>query len=236
MWFLRETHEVAGAREREFEAVLRDAWLPALARTSGARLLFVLRHVHGTGPSYRIVTWTALRDGATWDAVAHRVDRGDLRTPAHDLDDLRHGVTAKLLLPLPWSPLQEVDLAQVPTGPAEHEPTLFMEDTVHPNERHLEEYVVRSGSHYAREMQEHDAHGQAMLRVEASFRTAWGSGRRREVLLWQRVIEPRGLLALLTREIPESYQRPGTWMHDALELRDQWRSRLLRTVGWSPLA
>jgi hypothetical protein len=55
-------------------------------------------------------------------------------------------------------------------------------------------------------------------------------------LLWQRVVEPRGLLALLTREIPESYQRPGTWMHDALELRDQWRSRLLRTVGWSPLA
>jgi hypothetical protein len=29
---------------------------------------------------------------------------------------------------------------------------------------------------------------------------------------------------------------PGTWMHDALEVRDQWVSRLLRTSAWSPLA
>ena len=187
---------------------------------------------------YRIVTWTALRDGATWDAVptGSIAAAATCDGPAHHLDDLRHGGrTAKLLLPLPWSPLQEVDLAQGPTGPVEHEPTLFMEDTVHPNERHLEEYVVRLGSHYAREMQEHDAHGQAMLRVEASFRTAVGKRPTpRGVALAARVIEPRGLLALMTREIPEAYERPGTWMHDALE-RDQWRSRLLRT--WAvPLA
>jgi hypothetical protein len=85
-------------------------------------------------------------------------------------------------------------------------------------------------------MGEHEAKGRAMLRVEASFRTAFGSHRRREIVLWQRVVEPRGLQALLTREVPEELQRPGTWMHDALALRDRWRSRLLRTVAWSPLA
>jgi len=234
--FLRETHEVVGAREREFEAALRDAWLPALAKTAGARVLYVLRQVHGTGPSYRIVTWTGLRDGAAWGNLQGRVDAGDLREPAEALDDLRHDVTAKMLVPLPWSPLREIDLEGVPVAPVAHAPTLFMEDTVHPFEGRLAEYVERSGSHYAREMREHDEQGNAMLRVEAGFRTAFGSHRRREVLLWQRVVEPRGLLALFTREVPEEYQKPGRWMHDALELRDRWRSRLLRTVAWSPLA
>jgi hypothetical protein len=234
--FLRETHEVAGAREREFETLFRDAWMPALARTSGARLLFYLRHVHGTGPSYRVVTFTALRDGAAWQELATRVDGGDLHTLAQELDALRHDVHAKLLLPLPWSPLREIDLAGVPSAPAPHPLTLFMEDTVRPHEGRLEDYVEASGSHYAQEMREHDARGQALLRIEASFRPAFGSHRRREIVLWQRVLEPRGLLPLLTREVPDAYLQPGKWMHDALALRDRWRSRLLRTVDWSPLS
>jgi hypothetical protein len=28
---------------------------------------------------------------------------------------------------------------------------------------------------------------------------------------------------------------PGTWMHDALDVRDDWESRLLRSAPWSPL-
>jgi hypothetical protein len=28
----------------------------------------------------------------------------------------------------------------------------------------------------------------------------------------------------------------GTWLPDALVLRDRWQNRLLRTVRWSPLA
>src|SRR5262245_5973618 len=152
MLFLREEHEVAGEREREFESVVRDAWLPALAATPGARLLFYLRHVHGTGPSYRVVTWTALRDGAAWEQLAKRVDgSGDLHGLAQELDTLRHDVTAKLLRPLPWSPLQEVNLEHVPASapgrPADAPLTLFMEDTVHPREGRLETYVENSGTH-----------------------------------------------------------------------------------------
>jgi len=232
--FLRETHEVRGEREPAFEAALRDAWMPGVARTDGARLLFVLRHVHGTGPSYRMVTWTALRDAAAWEDLVRRVDAGDLREPAEALDALRHDVSAKMLVPLPWSPLQAVDLASVPVAPVERPLALFMEDTVQPREDRLAEYVARSGSHYAAEMRDHDVKGHAMLRVEAAFRTAWGSHRRREIVLWQRVVEPKGLLALLTHEVPERLRAPGTWMHDALALRDRWQSRILRTVAWSP--
>jgi hypothetical protein len=77
--------------------------------------------------------------------------------------------------------------------------------------------------------------GTAILRVEAAFRTAFGSGRRREVVLWQRIVQPKALVPLLTREVPERLRAPGSWMHDALALRDQWESRLLRALPWSPL-
>ncbi|HZE16593.1 MAG TPA: hypothetical protein VE197_13255 [Mycobacterium sp.] len=52
----------------------------------------------------------------------------------------------------------------------------------------------------------------------------------------QRILEPEALLNLLLRtEIPPEFRGPGTWMHDALDLRDQWNSRLLRTSSWSPM-
>jgi hypothetical protein len=43
-------------------------------------------------------------------------------------------------------------------------------------------------------------------------------------------------LGLLTREIAPEMRAPGTWMHEALELRDQWESKLLRTAAWSPFS
>jgi len=51
----------------------------------------------------------------------------------------------------------------------------------------------------------------------------------------QRVEQPEALLGLLRTPIPPKYRAQGTWMHDALDLRDQWTSRLLRTSAWSPL-
>jgi hypothetical protein len=232
--FLHEIHEVVGAREEEFEASFRRTWLPALARDGDARLLYFLHHAHGSGPSYQVVTITAIRDGSAWERLAERVSGGDLAGWAQDLDRLRHDVSAKLLVPLPWSPLREVDLAAVPVADEEHDPTLFMEDTVWPFESQLEEYVRKSGSHYAAEMARAGAAGRSLLRVEAGFRTAFGSHRRREIVLWQKIVQPGLLKALLTREVPSEYKQPGSWMHDALALRDRWQSKLLRSARWSP--
>jgi len=66
-------------------------------------------------------------------------------------------------------------------------------------------------------------------------REALGAPRRREVVLWQRVDFPERLPGLFTRELPPHVKGPGTWMHDALEVRDDWESRLLRSASWSPL-
>lgn len=233
MLYLHETHEVVGAREEEFEAAFRDVWLPALASEADARLLYFLHHTHGTGASYTVVTVTAIRDGAAWQRLAQRVEAGDLRPWAEHVDALRHDVDAKMLTPLPWSSFS-IDLEAVPAS-GEHEPSLFMEDTVWPFAGRLEEYVATSGSQYAAEMRQRRDENRALLEVQGAFRTAFGSHRRREIVLWQKILRPEALVPLLTRDVPDEFKRPGTWMHDALRLRDRWRSRLLRSARWSPL-
>lgn len=40
---------------------------------------------------------------------------------------------------------------------------------------------------------------------------------------------------LLMMDIPRSAFEPGQWMYEALQLRDTWTSRLVRTVPWSPI-
>jgi hypothetical protein len=234
MLFVRELHEVVGAREEAFESTFREGLAPALARGGAARLCYYLHQAHGAGPSYQVVTITALRDAAAWGELAHRMQEGDLAPLARELDAARHDVSAKALLPLPWSPLQQVELGGVPAA-GDHEPALFMEDTVWPFEGRLEDYVMRAGSHYRGELEQRASERRGLIELLAGFRCAWGSGRRREIVLWQRVTDASGLQRLLGAEIPARYKRPGTWMHDALELRDRWESRLLRSARWSPL-
>ncbi len=235
MLFLHEVHEVIGRSEDEFEAAIRDEWMPRLARTAGSRLLYFLHHAHGSGASYRVVTITAIRDGAAWGELVREVAGGSLLPLAESLDRLRHDLRAKILIPLPWSPLQQLDLDAIPCDARRHELSIFMEDTVWPFEGLLEEYVKRSGAHYAEEMKrQREGGGRHLLTVDASFRTAFGSGRRREIVLWQKIVQEKALGPLLLSEVPAAYKQPGSWMHDGLELRDQWESRLLRSSAWSP--
>ena len=72
------------------------------------------------------------------------------------------------------------------------------------------------------------------MKIQAGYRTAFGSHKRREVMLWQKVVEPGALERLLYSEVPPEFRKPGSWMHDGLEFRDRWESRLLRTSSWSP--
>jgi hypothetical protein len=237
MLFLHEVHHVDGRKEDEFEAAFRDGWMPMLAKDDDARLLWYTNHAHGSGVSYNVVTITAVRDGAAWERLALRVQHGDLQSWMRDLDELRHDVNGRLLLPLPWSPMQDVDFSAVPTDGREHELTIYMEDTMWPVEGKYAEYVEKSGSFYAKTLvEQRDATNPPFLRIEAGFQPAFGGGVRREVTLMQRILDQDRLLGLLTSDIPPEMRAPGTWMHDALQLRDQWESKLLRTSTWSPLS
>ena len=227
---MHEVHKVRGRREDDFEAAFRDGWMPMLAADDDARLLWYTDHAHGSGPSYTVVTITAIRDGAAWERLALRVQQGDLQKWMRDLDELRHDVDGKLLVGLPWSPLQ-VSFEEVPVDGREHELSLYMEDTMWPYQDKFEEYIDRSGDVYARSIERPSP----LLKIQAAFQPALGSHLRREVTLMQRIERPDQLLELLRTRIPAEHRAPGTWMHDALYLRDQWTSRLLRTSAWSPL-
>jgi len=231
MLFLHEVHRMVGTKEKDLEAAYRT-WMAALADDGDARLLWFLHHAHGSGPSYQAVTVTGLADGAAWERLAQRVHQGDLRSWAREVDASRHDVQARLLMPLDFSPL-DVDLAAVPADGRLHETTLYMEDTMWPKRGKVDQYVAAAGEIYTTMLGSHDT---PLLRIEAAYRTMPGAGRSPEVTLMQKVCSMPRLVHLLTHDLPAEISRPGTWMHDALQYRDQWRSKLLRTASWSPLA
>ena len=232
MLFLHEVHRMVGKREKEFEAAYQG-WMAALADDEGTRLLWFLHHAHGSGPSYQVVTITGLADGAAWERLAQRVHRGDLRPWAREVDGHRHDVQGRLLMPLSFSPFA-VDLADVPTDGRRHETTLYMEDTMWPKRGKVDEYVAAAGEVYAKMLAADGS--QMLLSIEAAYQTMPGAGRSPEVTLMQKVASMPRLVHLLTHDMPETMSRPGAWMHDALQYRDEWHSKLLRTASWSPLA
>ncbi len=233
MLFLHETHKVKGQLEAGFEAAIRDGWMRTLAQGDDARLLYYAHHAHGSGMSYQVVTLTAIRDGAAWERLARRIQHGDLQAFMTQLDQLRHDVSGKLLLPVHWSPLQSVDFATVPTDARSHELTLFMEDTGWP-ESTLDDYIRMWDVDYYQVLSRYEV-GKRLLDIQACFQVAHGTHLRREAILWQKVLDPQVLLHLLTHETPPEQKGPNSYMSTALKYRDQWQSRLLRTSAWSPL-
>jgi hypothetical protein len=229
MLFLHEVHRLVGTRWRDFEAAMRDELRAILAKGEDGRLLWYFHQAHGTGLSYTVVTVTAFASAQAWFAFAQRIQQGDLQRFATELDALRHSVDGKLLLPTPWSPMQDVDFARFDAAPTEHEPSLYMEDTGWPFEDKLDDYVRALGEWYAPMVA-----NSALIDVQAFLQTAYGAGRRHEVVLVQKLKDDNQLLRLLTYEEPPSYPA-DSWMTKALTLRDQWESRLLRTAPWSPL-
>jgi hypothetical protein len=232
MLFIHEVHRVRGKREDEFEAAYRDGWMPALGATDDARLLWYCHHAHGSGFAYNVITVTAVRDGEAWERLATRVHEGDLRDWLRTTDELRHGAVAKVLRPVTWSPLQEVDLAAVPTEPAEHDLSIYMEDTGWPSAA-LDDYTSFWGDTYYPMLTARPP-AERLLDIEAVFQPAFGAGPRKEAILWQKVVDPTRLQFLLTHETAPEHKAPGTFMSDALEFRDEWESKLLRTARWSP--
>ena len=233
MLFLHEVHRVQGAKEDEFEAAYRDYWMPTMAKSDYARLLWYTNHALGTGVSYNVVTITAVADGRAWEDLIQRVQKGDLQSWMLEVDNLRHDVVGKVAVPVHWSPLQEVDLGSVPVDGRLHEPSLFMEDTGWPYAP-LDVYIQGWHDIYYAPL-EKTSPGQQMLDIQACFQPAHGTHQRREAMLWQKILKPATLTKLSSREARPEQRGPGTYMHEALALRDQWESKLLRTSSWSPL-
>ena len=152
-----------------------------------------------------------------------------------ETDALRHDVTARIMLPVYWSRIQEIDLDSVPTDGVEHDLSLFMEDTGWPDVP-IDEYIKMWDELYSQPIARHaEGTGTVSIDIQACFQNAFGTGVRREAMLWQRIPNPETVLHLLTHDLDPEMRKPGTYMYDSLEYRDQWESKLLRTSKWSPL-
>ncbi len=233
MLFVHEVHTVVGKCADRFEDAYRDGWMPLLADTPDARLLWYFDHAHGSGSAYRVVTVTAVEDGPTWLRLAERMASGDLRSWARDLDGLQHQSHGRILTPLEWSPTIP-SLADIPTEPGDHEATMYMEDTMWPFPGKVRDYIEAAGAVYRPSLGAEGSHVQ--LSIQLALQTMPGAGRYPEVTLLQRLSSLPLLIRLLTNDIPPEVTGPGSWMYEALDLRDQWRSKLLRTAAWSPLS
>jgi hypothetical protein len=234
MLFMHETHRVSGRFAPEFESLVRDEWMAALAVGEDARLLWYLNHAMGSGPAYEVVTITALSDGAAWEALGRRMAHGDLAALATRLDSCRHEVEGKLLMPVYWSALQDVDLATVPTDARTHDLSVYMQDTGWPDAP-LDDYIELWDQDYWQIMRQTPPE-KKLLDIQACFQVAHGSGIRPEAILMQKVMSFATLGRLLTTaEEHDPTTWPGTYMAKGLEVRDQWESKLLRTSSWSPL-
>ncbi len=130
--------------------------------------------------------------------------------------------------------MADLDLASVPGGGIDRDPVVYMQDTMWPYEDRFLDYIEASGSVYSKSLEHRDSGAPRYLDIEAGFQPAFGSHVRREVMLMQRILDIERLQGLLMTDIPHEMRAPGTWMHDALALRDKWESLLLRTARWSP--
>ena len=205
----------------------REQWRPLLEADGHARLLWFWELTHGTGASYQAVSITAVRDWAAWGDFVARADEPRRRDWQRRVWTLRREVTAKILLPTRWSPLQEADLAAVPPPAPGGAPGLYLHDTGWPFPGKLEEYVEALGTIFSPQ-----THHARMISVAACWTVAPGTGRHHEVVLLQRIEDWEQFSRLLARG--EQGAQRGGWMVEGLRYRDRWESKLLRCAPWSP--
>ena len=235
MLLLHQAHRVHGAEEDAFDDAFRDEYLPALAKSRREQAALV--------PASGAREWAGLHGGlhhglprrAAWEELAERVRGGDLAAWSAKVDAMRHSSEAKVIQPVPWSPLQEIDLATVPVDGETHKNSLFMEDTAWPYAGGLQAYLQKAGTLYDHTLSSQKEEGTGMIELEAAFQPVYGTHMTTEVILWQRVVNTKAVMWMLGHDLPPEASAPGTWLHDALEVRDRWESRLLRSASWSPL-
>ena len=229
---LHEVHTVAGRNEDEFEAAFRNGWMPTLGKDNNTRLLYFLRLAHGTGRAYHTVTITALATAPRTSASRRACNAVTFGTG--------HPTSTSCATKWPGSCCCRSTGLRCRISTSRRCPPTVASTircstwkTARGRTRLRSTATSTRRTHYAPSLEERTA--RSLLTLLGVFQAALGAPRRREVVLWQRVDFPERLPALFTRELPAHVKGPGTWMHDALEVRDDWESRLLRSASWSPL-
>jgi hypothetical protein len=231
VYFVHEIHSLTSGGAGAFEAMLRDRWTPALGRERGARLVWCTRSMPGGIAAPELITLTAVADGAALARLGERVRDGDLRDDADALVKGRVSVTRRVLAPLElFNPLQ-VDLDALSLEPVDGPSEMYIHDFVPPRIGMQRTYEVAMRDQFMTYIERQDI----PIVIWAGLETVAGGGPVPESLMISHIRNPAAATNLLWHSNPREAIQPGTWLYDALKVRDTWRSRLVRTVAWSPM-
>lgn len=228
MLYVHEIHSLDPARADEFETALRSQWVPAIAEDDCTRLTWAVRSIPSSISSPELITLTAVTDGAAMERLGTRMRSGDLRDCAAELEPHRRGHTLRLVAPLEEFNAYEVDLDDVPLVRTEAPIEMYIHDFVIPRLGMQREYETQMRDYFMKHLENRP------MRSWAGFETVAGGGRTPESVMVTHVNNSRALAELVVHGHPRVAAEPGTWMSDALKLRDTWICRLVRSLPWSP--
>jgi hypothetical protein len=230
MIIVHQIHSLVDGAADEFERQSRDEWLPRLADDESRFAFYAMP----TGAAVRqdeVITMIACSDSGALGRLSDRVRTGDLGPLASSQALLRTGVATRILKPLDYDP-SGLTMADIPAQACDRPPVAYMHDFVPPVIGQNRAYCDMMRERYM-SLSETELSG-VVLRM--SWETAWGGGPVPEMFNLSEIRSPEALLQLVGREIPIGYKQMGTWMWEALAVRDRWTTRLVRSARWSPVA
>jgi hypothetical protein len=232
MIILHQVHRLptGPSAKQRFADLFREEWLPHLAKGSDARLLWYGEPTASAIRSNEAISMILLQDVAALERFGLQTRTGELAALAARTNDYRDGVETRLLKALDYDP-SGITFDTVPTQPVSHEPAVYMHDFVPPVIGQNRGYVDMMRARYM-DLSSQDLSG-VVLRM--SWETVAGGGPVPEMFNLSQVRDVDALIRLISIEIPAEYKKMGTWMWEALAVRDRWTTRLMRCVDWSPI-
>jgi hypothetical protein len=230
MFFVHEVHALDPSATEAFETALRDDWVPALANDDGMRVVWSARSMPPAISYPEIVTLTAVTDGAALERFGERKRGGDLRDRSAELDRRRRGHTIRVMAGLEGFNPYTVELGELPLVRSDAPSEMYIHDFVIPRLGMQRTYEIQMRESFIK-MLEFEA---LPMMIWAGLETVAGGGRTPESLMVTHIKHARAIAELLEHDNPRVAPEPGTWMSDALKLRDTWISRLVRSLPWSP--
>jgi hypothetical protein len=229
LFFVHEIHALDPATAEAFEASLRDEWVPALA-DHDTRLVWAVRSEAASISFPEIITLTAVADGDALQRLAERMRGGDLRDGSRQLDEHRRGHTTRVVAALEEFNPYTVALDGLPVVRSDASTELYIHDFVIPRLGMQRIYEVQMREYFMK-MLEIEA---LPMKTWAGFETVAGGGRTPESIMVTHVNNSRALAELVVHGNPRMRVEPGTWMADALKLRDTWTAGGGGGLPWSP--
>jgi hypothetical protein len=230
MLYVHQLLTAPASRRVAVDAFLRDEWLPAVAHEDGARLAWVAYGMDGSVAPDDVCMLTLVRDAAALERFGDRIRSGDLAAPAGRLAGMVRSQRVRMMKPLRYSRFEDA-IEKVPAEPQAGPTAAYMHDFVPPIPGQNRAYEDLMAERYMNLSD--SALSEIVLR--ASCETVAGGGPQPEHFNLSEIRSSEALVKLLVYEIPKEHKQMGTWMWEALGVRDQWTTRLVRSATWSPV-